>query len=115
LGQRVAFLLPSLRLKGLADSGVSFEQDIHRFLMDRFDGYTAAAGNLFGYWKDDEGEDSYGEHRQFTVALAADGKLKELKAYLARLAAEMREDCIYLEAGDRVTLIYATPPTDETA
>jgi hypothetical protein len=115
LGQRAAFLLPSLKLKGRSGSGSLFEEDIHTFLMDRFDGYTAAAGNLFGYWKEDNGQESYGEHRQFTVALTGDGKIEELKAYLGRLAREMDEECIYLEAGDRVSLIYATPPVDEKA
>ncbi|MFL6414834.1 MAG: hypothetical protein ACJ74Y_04090 [Bryobacteraceae bacterium] len=106
LGTRAAFLLPSLKLKGLAPEGTTFEHSVHQFLLSRFDGYTATSGNLFGYWKDQGGNDSYGEHRQFSVALIDDGKLPELKAYLARLASQMDEDCIYLETGGAAALIY---------
>jgi hypothetical protein len=109
LGMRAAFLLPSLKLKSKAQSGQTFEHEIHRFLISRFDGYTAAAGNLFGYWKDRAGSDSYGEHRQFTVALVDDSRLPELKNYLSQLARELGEECVYLETGDRVALVYGEP------
>ncbi|MCU1327164.1 MAG: hypothetical protein JWN34_2534 [Bryobacterales bacterium] len=108
LGTRVGFLLPSLKLKGRSGAQGTFEEDIHGFLMENFDGYTAAAGNLFGYWREDDGGESYGEHRQFTVALADDSKISVLKEYLASLAAQIGEQCIYLEAGNAVSLIYAT-------
>jgi hypothetical protein len=109
LGTRVAFLLPSLKLKGRFDAHATFEQQIHRFLMETFNGYTAAAGNLFGYWKDEQGNDSYGEHRQFTIAIADDGGLPVLKRYLSELAAKLDEECIYLETGGSVSLIYRDP------
>ena len=106
LGTKAAFLLPSLKLKGQREAGKAFEQEVHDFLLAHFDGYTAAAGNLFGYWKDRNGKDSYGEHREFTVALMKDTQLPLLKGFLARLAREIKEDCIYLETGQTVTLIY---------
>ena len=107
LGTRAAFLLPSLKLKDTAESGSPVEQKVHNFLMDNFDGYTAATGNLFGYWKDDKGEPSYGEHRLFTVALVEEAKLDTLKQFLSETARQMKEECIYLETGGSVTLIYA--------
>jgi hypothetical protein len=106
LGTRAAFLLPSLKLKGVTPEGPTFEQAIHEFLLTHFDGYTATASNLFGYWKDERGGDSYGEHRQFSVGLVDEKKLPELKRYLATLARQMDEDCIYLETGGSATLIY---------
>jgi hypothetical protein len=109
LGTRAAFLLPSLKLKAHAGEGGTIEQSVHEFLLANFDGYTAASGNLFGYWKDQNGNDSYGEHRQFTVGLIDDSKLPKLKQYLARLAKEMQEECIYLETGGSASLIYSQP------
>lgn len=106
LGTRAAFLLPSLKLKGLTSGGATFEQSVHEFLLARFDGYTATGSNLFGYWKDEGGGNSYGEHRLFSVALVDEKKLPELKAYLATLARQMDEECIYLETGGSATLIY---------
>ncbi len=106
LGTRAAFLLPSLKLKGLTSEGPTFEQSVHEFLLAHFDGYTATAGNLFGYWKDDGAGSTYGEHRQFSVAMVDERKLSELKEYLARLARQMDEECIYLETGGSASLIY---------
>jgi hypothetical protein len=106
LGTRAAFLLPSLKLKSLTPDGQTYEHSVHRFLLRHFDGYTATASNLFGYWKDEHGNDSYGEHRQFSVALTEESKLPKLKNYLSTLASQMDEDCIYLETGGSATLIY---------
>lgn len=108
LGASAVFLLPSLKLKEPARNGSSPESRLHDFLMDNFGGYTALAGNIFGYWKDSNGADSYGEHREFTVALADDAKAPLLKDYLASLARELDEECIYLRISGETSLIYST-------
>ena len=105
LGSTAVFLLPSLKLKEPA-SPVSKESRVHAFLMDNFGGYTAQAGNIFGYWRSESGEDSYGEHREFSVAFADDTKEGLLKDFLARLAGELHEECIYLRIGEETLLIY---------
>lgn len=106
LGTRAAFLLPSLKLKGLTPDGQTFEQSVHHFLLAHFDGYTATSSNLFGYRKEPGGHHSYGEHQQFSVALIEESKLPELKEYISALASQMDEECIYLEIGGSATLIY---------
>src|SRR4051794_17811087 len=93
LGAAAVFLLPSLKLKEPAPAGSSVENRLHNFLMENFGGYTAQAGNIFGYWRDQSGRDGYGEHREFTVALIADAKTPVLKEFLATLARELGEDC----------------------
>ena len=107
LGAVAMFLLPSLKLKEPGSDGSTAESQIHRFLMDNFGGYTAQAGNIFGFWKEQNGAESYGEHRAFTVALVDDGKLPELKRYLAHLATQMKEECLYLQVDGQAFLIYA--------
>lgn len=108
LGTAVVFLLPSLKLKEPSLSGPSFESRLHTFLMDNFGGYTAQAGNIFGYWRDGRGRDSYGEHREFSVAFVEDAKLPVLKEFVAKMAQELEEECIYLRAGAAASLIYPT-------
>jgi hypothetical protein len=98
LGERVSFLLPSLRLK-------PFEGEVHRFLMAEFGGYTVAAGNIFGYWRENSGGESYGEHRLFTVAVSGAEKLETLKEYLARLARQLGEKTVYAEIAGQAVLI----------
>ena len=60
-----------------------------------------------GSWKDDAGRESYGEHKEYKVGLRTPDKLPELKRFLARLAREMEEECIYLEAGREASFVYA--------
>jgi hypothetical protein len=105
LGSTAVFLLPSLKLKEPV-SAASNETRVHAFLMENFGGYTAQAGNIFGYWRNDSGEDSYGEHREFSVAFANESKAGLLKEFLATLARELHEECIYLRLGDETSLIY---------
>lgn len=109
LGPAVRFLLPSLKLKQRSGEGGTAEEEVHRFLVDRYGGYTASTGNVFGYWKDHNGNQSYGEHREFTVALGSEERLPELKQYLGELASDLTEDCLYVDIGGQVLLIYATP------
>ena len=100
------FLLPSLKLKEPSSDGASVEDRLHSFLMDKFGGYTAQAGNIFGYWREEDGRDSYGEHREFSVAAADASRLPKLKEFLAGMARDLQEDCIYFRAGDTASLIY---------
>jgi hypothetical protein len=107
LGRSAAFLLPSLKLKQPPRaSDPSIEASLHEFLMKHFGGYTAQAGNIFGYWREEGGRDSYGEHREFTVAIDTDSKLIVLKEYLARLSHDLGEECIYFRSGEQTALIF---------
>jgi len=106
LGSTAFFLLPSLKLKQHADDGVSYENRLHGFLMDNFGGYTAQAGNIFGYWRMADRADEYGEHREFSVAFADATKIVLLKGFLAAMARDLHEVCIYLCVGDEASLIY---------
>ncbi len=109
LGEAAVFLLPSLKLKQRSADGAPVEEKIHRFLMDNFGGYTAAAGNIFGYWVDDEGRHSYGEHRQFLVAIQGEEKRAKLQQFLAAIGRELGEDSILLQIGSSVSLIWSAP------
>jgi hypothetical protein len=101
----VVFLLPSLKLKEPSLNGPSMESRLHSFLMDNFGGYTAQAGNIFGYWREDK-RDSYGEHREFSIAAPDASKLPRLKEFLAGMAQDLKEDCIYFRTGETASLIY---------
>jgi hypothetical protein len=106
LGKNVRFLLPSLKLKQPSDNGDTIEQCVHLFLMENFGGYTATSANLFGYWKEEDGGHTYGEHREFVVALP-DGKgLLELKEFLGKTARTLDEKCLYFEHAGQAILLY---------
>src|SRR5689334_24369149 len=107
VGEMAVFLVPSLKLKHRDSGGRTVEESLHRFLLDTFGGYTAAAGNIFGYWKDENGRESYGEHKEYKVGLSGDNRLDTLKQHIARLAGDIGEECIYFEYGKEALFIYA--------
>ena len=107
LGTLFLFLLPSLKLKQRDDSGSTQEERLHRHLLANFGGYTAAAGNIFGFWRND-GRDVYGEHREYRVALPDDDRRKRLESFLSDLAREMSEEEIYCEAAGRAFVLSAS-------
>jgi len=103
------FLLPSLKLKQ-KKLGQSHEEIVHHFLMTHFGGYTASAGNIFGFWRDREtGREQYGEHKEYKVSFRGRDRMALLQRFLRHLATELKEDSIYLEHGEDAWLIYATP------
>jgi len=106
LGKTASFLLPSLKLKYPGGRKASPEAELHSFLMENFGGYTAQAGNIFGYWRDKDGKDSYGEHREFSVACNDVSKLEALKDFLSGMARQLNEESIYFRNGTEAALIF---------
>src|SRR5688572_16154894 len=106
LGQLAVALLPIEKLKLKSPRGVTFEKEIHEFLVTNFNGYTVSSGSISGHWKDDAGHDHYGEHRQYKVAVGAPESTASLEVFLSDLAREMGEECIYFELGKEIVLIY---------
>jgi hypothetical protein len=106
LGPVGVALLPSEKIMLKSPRGESFEREIHQYLIARFNGYTVSSGNISGHWKDDQGRDHYGEHREYKVPLPTPGHVRGFQIFLANLAAEMGEECIYVEMGSEISLIY---------
>jgi hypothetical protein len=112
LGKNVRFLLPSLKLKEPCPGGGTIEQSVHSYLVQHFGGYTATSSTLFGYWREEDGSQSYGEHREFAVALPNDHGLPELKRFLALTARRLCESCLYVEVAGSALLLYSAEDDD---
>jgi len=70
--------------------------------------YTASAGNIFGFWRDQKtGREYYGEHKEYKVSFSGRNRVAMLQKFLSQLAGELNEDCIYLEYGEDAWLVYA--------
>jgi hypothetical protein len=110
LGRMAVFLLPSLKLKQREKLGRTYEEIVHQFLMKHFGGYTASAGNIFGFWRNEaSGREWYGEHREYKVSFRGRDRVAMLQRFLARLAEDLGEESIYLEYGEDAWLVYARP------
>ncbi len=112
LGKNVRFLLPSLKLKEPCPGGGTIEQSVHSYLVENFGGYTATSSTLFGYWREEDGSQSYGEHREFAVALPNDHGLPELKRFLSLTARRLCESCLYVEVAGCALLLYSADDDD---
>ena len=80
--------------------------------MDHFGGYTAGSSTVAGYWREEDGSQSYGEHREFTVALPNDRGLPDLKRFLALTARRLCESCLYVEVAGSAVLLYSAEDDD---
>ncbi len=108
LGRMAVFLLPSLKLKQRQKRGRTYEEIVHQFLLKNFGGYTASAGNIFGFWRDEKaGPEWYGEHREYKVSFRGQNRVAMLQRFLGRLASELDEETIYLEYGEDAWLVHA--------
>lgn len=112
LGKNVRFLLPSLKLKEPCSGGGTIEQSVHAYLVEHFGGYTAGSATVAGYWREEDGSQSYGEHREFTVALPNDHGLPDLKRFLALTARRLCESCLYVEVAGSAVLLYSAEDED---
>lgn len=102
LGRMAVFLVPAKKL----EDGIG--ERIERFLLDEYGGYTASTTNSTGWWKDDKGQRHYDLHRQYKASFPGKERIARLESFLADIARDTGEDCIYLETGEDAWLIYAT-------
>lgn len=109
LGRHARFLIPSVKVynRKYSKTRQSVARTIHNFLIDSFNGYTCASGNIYGYFTSESTE--YDELREFRVAFqedAAHTKVPKLQEFLARICDDIGEECIYLECGEDAMMVY---------
>lgn len=109
LGRPAVFFIPVKKLKGR--QGIRIRQDLHLFLITRFGAYSASLVPSFGFWKDASKAMVTDECTVFEVSFDGKEKIPILVKKLAELALEIRENCIYLKAGQYSCLVY--PSTEQ--
>lgn len=107
LGRMAVFLLPVLKLETHAVRGIKLKDAVHGFLLSKFNSYTAQDGHIFGYWRDPRTDkEHYDVHRTYKVSFEGKDRIPLLEKFLADVATEIEEECIYLETGEDAWLIY---------
>ncbi len=104
LGRPAVFFIPVKKLKG--GRGIKIRQDLHLFLITRFGAYSASMVPSFGFWKNALEAMTTDECVVFEVSFDGKEKIPILIKKLAELALEIKEDCIYLKAGQYSCLVY---------
>lgn len=106
LGRPAVFFIPVKKLKG--KQGTRIRQDLHLFLITKFGAYSASLVPSFGFWKDMSKAVVTDKCIVFEVSFDGKEKIPVLVKKLAELALEIKEDCIYLKAGQYSCLVYPT-------
>lgn len=112
LGRMAVFLIPSVKARGFYSKRRNIEDKINKFLEDNYSGYTVKE-NVKGFWTS-TGRRFYGEHIEYKASFIGKERIPALKKFLALIAHEINEECIYLETGEDSFLIYPDPIKKET-
>src|SRR4051812_12903294 len=99
------FLLPSVKMKSHSSRGVVFEQELHKFLMEQFGGYTVTGGSITGYWKRADGTEECNEHRAYQVAVKNSRDIPKLRKFIVHLGKELGEESVFSISGGEAQVL----------
>lgn len=105
LGRPAVFLLPSQKLGLVMPSGVTAQESLHKFFAANFSGYTFFCREKAGFYVDGK-VIVYDKCLEYKVSFLGKEKIPILLEKLAEIAAFIKEDCIYVEAGQYSGRVY---------
>jgi len=95
-------------MKSQSPRGEPFANEFHQFLVNEFGGYTAASGNITGYWVRPKGREECNEHREYQIAISSEQELNTLTGHLSGLASALGEQTIFCTVQGVAFLIAAS-------
>ncbi len=113
LGKVTVFYVPSHKLdhpKHARDS-LTARQNIHEFLMSRYNAYTQTPTPVRGYWAAPDGEVFHDVMERFEVSFGSESEFDRLIDFLAELCDRLDEQAIYVTRGERSFLVQR--PTEK--
>lgn len=107
LGKVTVFYVPSHKLDHPkhASNSLTARQDIHEFLMDRYNAYTQTPTPVRGYWAAPDGEVFHDVMERFEVSFGSESEFDRLIEFLAELCDRLDEQAIYVTRGERSFLV----------
>jgi len=113
LGKVTVFYVPSHKLDHPkhARNSLTARQDIHEFLMSRYNAYTQTPTPVRGYWAAPDGEVFHDVMERFEVSFGSESEFDRLIDFLAELCDRLNEQAIYVTRGERSFLVQR--PTEE--
>ncbi|MFA6131350.1 MAG: hypothetical protein WC730_03780 [Patescibacteria group bacterium] len=114
LGRPAIFLIPHNKLKTniyppayFSDGKmplVSCESFLQSFLAETFGAFTVTQVPVFGFWHNEKMV-VYDECQQYEVSFVGKEKMKPLLRVLAHVSRSIKEECIYVKAGQYACLV----------
>jgi hypothetical protein len=111
LGKVTVFYVPSHKLDHPkhARNSLTAQQDIHEFLMVRYNAYTQTPTPVRGYWGAPDGEIFHDVMERFEVSFGSESEFDRLIEFLAELCDRLNEQAIYVTRGERSFLVQRSP------
>ncbi|MFT5326627.1 MAG: hypothetical protein ACI8P0_004504 [Planctomycetaceae bacterium] len=111
LGKVTVFYVPSHKLDHPkhARNSLTARQDIHEFLMGRYNAYTQTPTPVRGYWAAPDGEVFHDVMERFEVSFGSESEFDRLIEFLAELCERLNEQAIYVTRGERSFLVQRSP------
>ncbi len=104
IGRAANFLIPNDKLDMQCGSRTLLGR-IEAFLSTNFSAYQITTSDIKGYW-----HNSFdGVYTQFKVAFEGRERIGTLVEFLEAIACAISHECIYLEIGENVWLVYPEP------
>lgn len=110
LGRPAIFFVPVKKLKG--KNGKQARRKLHLFLISKFGAYSASVVPNFGFWRNITKAVISDKCAVYEVSFDGKDKIPTLVKKLAKLALEIKEECIYLKAGQYSCLVYPKKITE---
>ncbi len=107
LGKVTVFYVPSHKLDHPkhARESLTARQNIHEFLMSRYNAYTQTPTPVRGYWAAPDGEVFHDVMERFEVSFGSESEFDRLIEFLAELCDRLDEQAIYVTRGERSFLV----------
>lgn len=107
LGKVTVFYVPSHKLDHPRHSrdSLTARQNIHEFLMSRYNAYTQTPTPVRGYWAAPDGEVFHDVMERFEVSFGSESEFNRLIDFLAELCERLDEQAIYVTRGERSFLV----------
>jgi hypothetical protein len=86
-------------------NSLTARQDIHEFLMSRYNAYTQTPTPVRGYWQAPDGEVFHDVMERFEVSFGSESEFDRLIDFLAQLCDRLDEQAIYVTRGERSFLV----------
>jgi len=110
IGRTAAFLIPVNKIDlPSKEEGKTIKVSLEDFLTEKFGGYNVNPIPRVGAWTSESGQIFFDNCLEYSVAFAGKERIPELLQFLSDLAVQMKEECLFVSAGQYDALLYPSP------
>lgn len=110
IGRTASFLIPVTKIYlPSKEPGKTVEALLQEFLRTKFGGFHVSQMPSTGFWVNAKKQMFFDNCLNYSVSFPGKERIPELFVFLADLARQMNEECLFVSAGQYDALLYPTP------